>query len=245
MQFMPVMLASMCHSGGGTADWMLISSWIGMFACGLISVFHGSRILFLRNASQSIDLLAESCHTFMGIGMAYMFAPFAAIKVIPDTFWALSFAVLALAFAVRPLIRKNHALGDVAHSVMNLSMTYMFMQSLWDAPVVTATFVALFTAYATLHGAEFLKHWKERKAAPKKASLLTEPAMSAVSHIVMSGAMVFMFLMPAMMATGMEAGAASEVHGCCSDGKGSCCSPKSPAETTHDHSHEHMGHHSH
>lgn len=196
MELMQTMLLSMC---GGSMHWMLTASWVGAVVCAVLALFHFGRVVTL---GRSIDLPAEICHVYMGLSMAYMFAPLPAIKVIPDIAWALSFSVLALGFALRAaMAERPKLLADASHAVMNLSMVYMFMQSSFDSVVLTWSFIAFFVAYATVHGAELLPSLKNRFSTGCH-TVQGGSVFSPVSHVLMSAAMIFMFLMPAMMPSG-------------------------------------------
>lgn len=194
MELMHTLLLSMC--GTGSTPWMLTASWIGMAVCAVLAVVHLARVA--SPGRDKLDIPSELCHAFMNFSMAYMFAPIASIKVIPDTLWALAFAVLALGFVIRALVYdQKQALGNAAHSFMNLSMTYMFLQASWDNTFVTGIFVLFFAAFATVHATQLLP-------GNGKAGGLTNfnAVFSSLSHVLMSAAMIFMFLMPALMPSG-------------------------------------------
>lgn len=232
MELMQTMLLSMC---GGSMHWMLTASWVGAFVCAALALVHFGRVVTL---GRTIDLPAEICHVFMGVSMAYMFAPLPAIKVIPDVAWALGFALLSLGFAVRAALAERPAmLANASHSVMNLSMVYMFMQSSFDSVVLTWSFIVFFTAYATVHGAALLPSLKSKLSGCHSAH--SGSVFSPVSHVLMSAAMIFMFLMPAMMSS--DAGHGHQHH---QHHSAPAVEPSKPAvPQQHDH-HQHH-HHSH
>ncbi len=223
MELMHTLLLSMC--GTGSIPWMLTASWIGMAVSAVLAVIHLARVASPDRAK--LDIPAELCHVFMNFSMAYMFAPIPSIKVIPDTLWALSFAVLALGFVVRALRSEpKQSLGNAAHSFMNLSMVYMFMQATWDNTFITSVFVLFFAGFATVHAAQLL---------PGKigGTLSFKAAFSPVSHVLMSAAMIFMFLMPAMMSSGDSGHGHHHHHG------GTPSVEKPATDDGHSHHHHH------
>jgi predicted secreted protein len=210
---------------------MLTASWIGMAVCAVLAVVHLARVASPERSK--LDIPAELCHVFMNFSMAYMFAPIPSVKVIPDTLWALAFAVLALGFVARALVYdRQQALGNAAHSVMNLSMVYMFMQATWDNTFVTGIFVLFFAGFATVHAAQLLP-------GKTRGTLSFKTAFSPVSHVLMSAAMIFMFLMPALMPSGGYGHGHHHHHG-------GTPAIGTPEAGPHDHQHgHHHGEHKH
>jgi len=173
---------------------------IGMFGSWMIACFYGVRLLVGSDESlNKPDRQGDVAHFIMALGMAYMFMPIAAWRVVPDSVGAVIFAALSLWFVLRLVLAEYGSKGrtrDVFHVGMNLGMTYMFVQMWFDSPVLTALFTAFFACYGTLHLAGLALHLRQRSSYPAKPGLFGELILTDLAHVAMAVFMIAMFMMP-------------------------------------------------
>lgn len=179
----------------------------GLLLFPLIALFYLFRLIGGRTWLSRFDGESEAGHALMAIGMVFMLAP-AAFQMPDIVLWnAILFAAASLWFtgrllARRPLLalvsRKKAATSafqaDAIHIFMNAGMCYMFllMRSMVFSMMPLAVSLDYGFCLVFLLLTLFYAREVARDVQPVKKDWLALGAN--VAHVLMSGAMVWMFL---------------------------------------------------